>query len=345
MQNIGPISLDWVQHPYIQSKLKSLSTREQNPNNNKVHGTPDDHTHHLIQNVLPFFKDNVANECLKLASLPYWSESIWKATVCVMQGPLHDLTVFGAWIYSFVFPRVVVSCWKTPEAEDLRAFFAHVGRVNVDVIESEQTGVPGMQNVNYQRLSTLAGLNYAEKVHYMQYAVKMRCNFVTGSPWFIVQSLLWMLVDVAHHEHHELWAGAIHPRRYKCIMSSSIFFRPVDCWPFHCGDFILAASIPRLRDIFEIQQNEITGQGVTAEMIMTSNALKRCGCWKDTKEDLFHLRHHHVASIMDHHFEILSCRELRPLLFEQFGKMWTGPEHGHAVHHSRERMILTPRDS
>ncbi|MCB1316779.1 MAG: hypothetical protein KDK27_12525, partial [Leptospiraceae bacterium] len=100
-------------------------------------------------------------------SLPlrfYKSGIIEQKTAVIIQGPIlenHDFTLSSVEMYRRIIPgaHLIVSTWKnTPEH-----LVENLIKQNVEVVLSEPPQISGIANVNYQIISSRAGIDAAVK--------------------------------------------------------------------------------------------------------------------------------------------------------------------------------------
>lgn len=101
-----------------------------------------------------------------------------KRTAIIMQGPLiakDDLTLETVKIYEKLYPgtTVIVSTW---EDEDPKIIEQLRGLHSCEVLVNKKPEFSGVLNLNYQVVSTMAGLKRAKELG-KEYAFKTRCDF------------------------------------------------------------------------------------------------------------------------------------------------------------------------
>ncbi len=94
--------------------------------------------------------------------------------------------------------------------------------VKADGVDFEFAGQGHMQNLEYQLVSTLNGLNLTET----KYAIKVR-----GDEY-------WTDIDKMFHS----------LKSDEKLLCSSMFFRPLNCpYPFHIGDHIICGTVENMK--------------------------------------------------------------------------------------------------
>jgi hypothetical protein len=138
----------------------------------------------------------------------------------VIQGRCED-DKLQMWLSNYSDWNVIISTWYD-------YVIPFEVPLNWKVVKSNQNEIPdfvgknGMQNLEYQIISSLAGLNLVKT----KYSIKVR-----GDEY-------WSNLDKIKFDDTKLICG-------------SMYFRPIDyTYPFHIGDHIIAGTTDNLKDMF-----------------------------------------------------------------------------------------------
>ena len=137
----------------------------------------------------------------------------------IIQGRCEDETL-KMWFENYSNHKVIISTWN-----DYTIPFdipSNWKLVKVDGVDFDSAGNGHMQNLEYQIVSTLNGLNLTET----KYAIKVR-----GDEY-------WTEVDKIFHL----------LKSDEKLLCSSMFFRPLNCpYPFHIGDHIICGTVENMK--------------------------------------------------------------------------------------------------
>ncbi|MCR5083219.1 MAG: WavE lipopolysaccharide synthesis family protein [Parasporobacterium sp.] len=101
-----------------------------------------------------------------------------KITAIIVQGPIiykGDFTYITLKMYKLIFPdaTIILSTWKSEEQNE---GFERFKKLGIDIVLSDTPEMKGVLNLNFQLISTNAGLKRAKELG-LEYALKTRTDF------------------------------------------------------------------------------------------------------------------------------------------------------------------------